>query len=88
MAEMLVVMAIITVLAGALAVVLPRLRTNAMMRRAEADIKSTDAQLRRRAVARSLWVRFIAFLHVDPSRAVGAEAQALNSPQGKLHNGG
>lgn len=39
MAEMLVVMAIITILAGSLAVVLPRLRTNAMMRRAEADIK-------------------------------------------------
>ena len=38
-AEMLVVMAIITVLAASLAVVLPRLRTSAMRRRAGADIQ-------------------------------------------------
>jgi len=38
MAEMLVVMAIITILAASLAVVIPKLRTQAMVKRAKADI--------------------------------------------------
>lgn len=45
MAEMLVVMAIITILAASLAVVIPRLRTRAMMARASADIQSLGTAL-------------------------------------------
>ena len=45
MAEMLVVMAIITILAASLAVVLPKLRTMAMTSRAEADIRNMSVAL-------------------------------------------